>query len=92
MKYVKAEVILPEHLLRELQKYVQGKVIYVPNREGVRKRWGENSGTRDFLMQRNREIRSRFREGHTIDQLADAFCLSRESIKRIVYSKKGPQN
>lgn len=89
MKYVKAEVILPEYLLKELQKYVQGKVIYVPNREGVRKKWGENSGTRNYLIQRNREICSRFREGCSIDQLADTFCLSRDSIKRIVYSKKG---
>ncbi|RCX20478.1 hypothetical protein DFP94_103209 [Fontibacillus phaseoli] len=88
MKYIKAEVILPEDLLRELQKYVQGATLYIPKCEGVRKKWGENSGSRDFLSRRNQEIRNKFREGHSIDFLAESFCLSYDSIKRIVYSKK----
>ncbi|GIP54078.1 MULTISPECIES: CD3324 family protein [Paenibacillus] len=88
MKYMKAEVILPEDLLRELQKYVQGATLYIPKCEGVRKKWGENSGSRDFLSHRNQEICNKFREGHSIDDLAETFCLSYDSIKRIVYSKK----
>lgn len=30
MKYVKATTILPEELLVEIQKYVQGRTIYIP--------------------------------------------------------------
>jgi DNA-binding NarL/FixJ family response regulator len=87
MKYIKADTIFPEHLLKEIQKYVQGELIYIPNQEGVRKKWGENSGYREQLKSRNREIREKFLTGLRVEQLAEEFCLSTESIKRIVYSK-----
>jgi Mor family transcriptional regulator len=88
MKYLKAEDIFPKELLREVQKYVHGETVYIPNPEGLRKKWGENSGSRQFLNQRNHEIRKKFSEGVTIAQLTDQFCLSTDSIKKIVYSKK----
>jgi len=87
MKYIKAEEILPEKLLREIQDYVSGELIYIPSLEGMRKGWGEKSGTRDYLRKRNMEIRARFREGMSIDQLSEIFCLSCDSIKKIVYAK-----
>lgn len=87
MKYKRAEDILPEELLKEIQKYVTGEMLYIPSPEGGRKGWGENSGGRLYLQSRNSEIRSRFREGFSIDQLTSAFCLSYDSIKKIVYSK-----
>ena len=88
MKYVKADVIFPEHLLKEIQKYIQGDLVYIPNPEGVRKKWGDNSGNRTYLIQRNKDIRNKFREGSTIEQLSGIFCLSFDSIKKIVYSNK----
>ncbi|WP_044477419.1 CD3324 family protein [Paenibacillus antibioticophila] len=88
MKYKNADTVLPEVLLREIQKYIQGTTIYIPNTDGVRKKWGENSGSRELLIRRNREIRAKFSAGQSIDQLADTFCLSHDSIKRIVYTKK----
>lgn len=88
MKYIQANVIFPENLLKEIQKYVQGEMIYIPKPEGIRKRWGENSGNRDQLDHRNAKICEQFHEGVTIDQLVDSFCLSYDSIKKIVYSKK----
>jgi len=88
MKYVNAEIIFPEELLLEIQKYIYGGMVYVPNPEGVRKKWGENSGNRHDLNQRNKKIRLSFSEGATINQLSDRFCLSYDSIKKIVYSKK----
>lgn len=88
MSYIKADVIFPKELLREIQKYVHGETIYIPSLEGERKKWGENSGSRKFLDQRNNEIRKNFSEGMTIYQLSDLFCLSPDSIKKIVYSKK----
>ena len=88
MKYVNAEIIFPEELVKELQKYIHGGMVYVPKPEGLRKKWGENSGNRKHLSHRNDEIRHKFFVGATIDQLADQFCLSCDSIKKIVYSKK----
>lgn len=32
MKYINANVILPEKLIEEIQKYIQGKYIYIPNK------------------------------------------------------------
>ena len=87
MKYVSAD-ILPEELLREVQKYINGAMIYVPKPEGNRKRWGENSGSRKYLKQRNAEIRYQFFQGATVDQLTEQFFLSFDSIKKIVYSKQ----
>lgn len=87
MKYVKAEDIFPRQLLEEIQKYVQGELVYIPNSKGVRKRWGENSGYRQYLNHRNCMIREKYANGLVLDQIAEEFCLSIESIKRIVYSK-----
>ncbi|OPA78758.1 hypothetical protein BVG16_10660 [Paenibacillus selenitireducens] len=87
MKYQNAAGILPEKLLAEIQKYVHGEFVYIPNPEGIRKRWGENSGSRQLLRQRNTEIRERFSKGETITGLSDQFCLSYDSIKKIIYTK-----
>ena len=88
MKYVNADEVIPPELLKEVQRYIEGYMIYIPNREGVRKRWGENSGYRSQLQTRNREIRERFGAGESIDRLAEGFYLSCESIKKIVYGKQ----
>ncbi|CAG7614231.1 CD3324 family protein [Paenibacillus allorhizosphaerae] len=87
MKYVSAD-ILPEELLKEVQKYIHGAMIYVPKPEGVRRKgWGEKSGSRKYMIQRNNDIRLQFSKGATIEQLSEQFFLSCDSIKKIVYSK-----
>lgn len=89
MKYVNAEIIFPEKLLKEIQKYINdGGMVYVPKPQGLRNKWGDNSGSRKYLTIRNEMIRQKFSIGVTIDQLSDRFCLSSDSIKKIVYSKK----
>ncbi|MDQ0116736.1 CD3324 family protein [Paenibacillus harenae] len=87
MKYVNADNIFPEELLQEIQKYIQGRMVYVPTPEGQRKKWGENSGSRKHLSHRNVAIRQQYIDGATIDELSDQFCLSNDSIKKIIYSK-----
>ena len=86
MKYENARDIFPPELLAQIQRYVSGKAIYIPSAET--KKWGETSGYRRFLRDRNRDIRRDFAAGQTIDALAEQYCLSVESIRRIVYSKK----
>ncbi|MDF2653015.1 MAG: hypothetical protein K0Q73_8820 [Paenibacillus sp.] len=39
MKYVNADNIFPEELLQEIQKYIHGRMVYVPTPEGQRKKW-----------------------------------------------------
>ncbi|GAK14718.1 CD3324 family protein [Geomicrobium sp. JCM 19039] len=88
MKYVNAKSIFPKELLNEIQKYVNGEMVYVPISKGLQKKWGESSGSKSYLNHRNCEIRQQFSVGVTIDQLSNQFFLSHDSIKKIVYSKE----
>lgn len=83
MKYKNAQDILPDRLLRELQNYVSGETLYIPKSDS-KKQWGESSGARSYYKQRNTEIRQKYAQGMTIDQLADEYNLSVESIRKIV--------
>ena len=85
MKYINACSVLPDELVREIQKYVQGEAVYIPSPDGVRRRWGEKSGNRAQLAERNRDIRNRFQAGECVDRLAEAYFLSADSIRKIVY-------
>ncbi|GIP40582.1 hypothetical protein J31TS4_38620 [Paenibacillus sp. J31TS4] len=87
MNYENARDILPEELLKELQKYAAGKLLYIPSGED-RKAWGESSGYREQLQKRNLMIRNKYAYGRTVSELADEYCLSLDSIKKIIYSKK----
>lgn len=86
MNYENATDILPEDLLKRVQKFAEGKLIYVPETIGKRS-WGETSGYKQYLTERNKEIKEKFISGSTIENLADEYNLSIESIKKIVYTK-----
>ncbi|PLS01833.1 CD3324 family protein [Neobacillus cucumis] len=87
MAYVKATAILPDELISEIQKYVQGETIYIPKLEDSYQKWGIRSGSRKMLDERNMAIKKLFKNGRSIEQLADQYCLSPETIKKIVYTK-----
>ena len=87
MDYVNAGVILPDNLVVEIQKYIQGGYLYIPSQGQTRKKWGENSGNRDYIRNRNEDIRGKYTNGYKIKDLAKEFFLSTESIKKIVYRK-----
>lgn len=87
MKYENGRDIFPERLLKQIQKYAAGKLVYIPSMD-QKKDWGESTGYRDYLLKRNHDIRLKFRNGVTIEQLTDEYCLSYETIRKIVYSKK----
>lgn len=84
MKYKNATDILPDELLREVQKYVAGEALYIPS-DKERKKWGDGSGARKFFKQRNEEIRNKFSNKVSIDKLAEEYCLSTETVRKIVY-------
>lgn len=87
MKYEKAKDILPASLLREVQKYAQGKLLYVPLMDD-KKNWGEASGYRQKLLKRNHMIYNKYSHGISISELADEYFLSIDAIKKVIYSKK----
>ena len=87
MQYENAKDILPESLLKEVQKYAEGKAIYIPKRTR-REGWGEASGYREKLNKRNGAILNRYSAGASIMEIAEEFYLSPETIKKIVYGKK----
>ena len=87
MKYENAKDILPAKLLEEVQKYAEGKVIYIPRTEKGRG-WGEASGYREKLNKRNALICSRYSAGQSVMEIAEEFFLSPETIKKLVYGRK----
>lgn len=88
MKYRNAKDIFPEKLLKQIQKYVSGETIYIP--AGAEKKdWGATSGYQQFIRDRNTAIRDAFQHGKPIETLMDEYSLSYDSVKKIVYSKKG---
>ena len=86
MKYENAKEILPEALLKEVQKYAGGKLLYIPV-ENEAKSWGEASGYRQKLLKRNVMISNRYKAGATLSELAEEYFLSLDSIKKIVYGR-----
>ena len=87
MKYENARDVLPPDVLKLVQRHSAGKLIYVPQAR-ERLPWGERSGYRLQLDERNAAIRRRFVAGSTADDLADEYFLTPETIKKIVYSRK----
>ena len=84
MKYKKATDILPDKLLKEVQKYIEGESLYIPKTNN-RKKWGEETGSKRFYLQRNEEIRNKFFHKIPIETLAEEYGLSYETIRKIVY-------
>lgn len=87
MKYFNAQVILPDALVKELQAYVQGEYIYVPVEQEQQKRWGEVSGYRQELEQRNQQIKAEYQNGISMERLSEKYCLSVYAVRKIIYQK-----
>lgn len=87
MDYKKGVEVLPARLLREIQEYVEGSLVYIPKKSN-RAGWGYVSGARRSIDQRNQKIISLFEQGETIFNLADEFHLGEDTIKKIIYGKK----
>lgn len=87
MNYVNAKAILPAILLAEVQKYAEGKVIFIPKSE-KRTGEGETSGYRQSLMKRDDVICSRYSSGQAINEIAEEFFLSPEMVKKLVHGSR----
>ena len=87
MKYQNADSVFPAALLAEIQKYVQNGMVYIPKTKETHKKWGENTGFRKYIIDRNNMIRKKFQMSDSIEILATEYNLSVETVKKIVYSK-----
>jgi len=88
MKYIKAQDVLPEEIIKIIQEYVDGKYFYVPRKNENHKAWGEKSGIKSRLRVRNNEIYKKYIDGVTIDVLTREYYLSEKSIRRIIGQEK----
>ncbi|GAA0741076.1 CD3324 family protein [Clostridium oceanicum] len=88
MKYAKAQDVLPEEILKIIQKYVDGKYLYIPRKNENHKSWGEKSGIKSVLKIRNAEIYKKYIKGTTVYKLTQEYYLSEKSIRRIISQQK----
>lgn len=87
MNYKKGAEVLPARLLKEIQEYVEGSLVYIPKKSS-KAGWGYISGARQLIDRRNKKIISLFEQGETIEALSDRFHLGDDTIRKIVYGKK----
>ncbi|WNR43626.1 CD3324 family protein [Paenibacillus roseipurpureus] len=84
MSYKNGKDVLPPNLLKQLQEYIQGEIVYIPKKEQKRAGWGENNGTRIIIERRNREIFRLYQTGSSVMELIKVFHLSEDSIRKII--------
>lgn len=85
MSYVNAEDVLPKHLVEEIQRYVDGQLLYIPRKMENSLAWGEKKGTKEELLKRNQEIIDYYKDGHTVEELSKLFFLSEKRIRGIIH-------
>jgi Mor family transcriptional regulator len=88
MKYVNAQNVLPEELIKTIQEYMDGEFLYIPRKNGNEMAWGEISGAKESLNERNDRIFSSFKAGASIAELEQNYYLSEQSIRRIIRQRK----
>ena len=84
MSYIKAEEILPEELIRQIQEYADGVYIYIPRKPGTRHAWGQKTDYKAELIIRNEHIRIDHASGESVTALSRKYHLSEKSIRRIL--------
>ena len=88
MQYRNGKDVLPPDLLKEIQKYLCGELLYIPRKNESRAAWGQKSGLRDKVFFRNTRIIESYRTGKSVDDLTDEYCLSEASIRKIIYNSR----
>ena len=77
MGYIRAADVLPEQLILEIQKYVDGQMLYIPRKCEEHSRWGEKSGTRENLEKRDRHIFDICQDDRHLNYQKSIICLKR---------------
>lgn len=88
MNYKNAEHVLPQDLLERIQEYTDGELIYIPRKLSNKKNWGQNTETRIYLHDRNREILHKYELGNKVREIAEQYFLSEKTIYKIIAYEK----
>ncbi|HHW10703.1 MAG TPA: hypothetical protein GXX29_12095 [Firmicutes bacterium] len=88
-RYSNAKEVLPAHLLREVQKHVEGVLLYIPSADEHRRPWGSLTGLRQELKTRNEAIREEYRRGAGLEFLAEKYHLSYDTVRKIIRPRQG---
>lgn len=88
MSYQRANHIIPNALLKQVQEYVDGECIYIPRKTGNKKAWGSRTSTRKELQHRNIRIYQDYLAGNSLQTLSEKYFLSLKSIQRIIWEQK----
>ncbi|MFD3260125.1 MULTISPECIES: CD3324 family protein [Paenibacillus] len=91
VSYKNGKDVLPPRLLKELQRHIQGELLYIPKPEQNRASWGELSGSRTSIANRNQEIFRKYCSGLSVRDLAEMYYLSDESIRKILTKMRTAQ-
>ena len=86
MSYIRADEILPRELIEAIQRYVDGKSIYIPRKQ--KREWGSGTSARKFFCERNKEIYEASQNGASMRELSLRYSLSEKSIQRILRQQK----
>ncbi len=88
MGYLKATDVLPKDVVEEVQKYVDGELLYFPRKKNYRRKWGDTTGIKETLSVRNLSIYKDYMNGMNLKTLSDKYFLTPKSIGRIVRNEK----
>ena len=84
MKYMNAAEVLPEKLVKQIQTYIDGELLYIP-KASKKIGWGTASGSRLYYKERNEEIQTLYKKGYSMEELAKKYNLAYSTIKKIIY-------
>lgn len=88
MRYINATQVLPENLLKEIQKYADGILLYIPRITDCKRPWGADTETRKELARRNAVIFEEYRKGTAVQVLSEQYFLSVKTIRRIISEQR----
>lgn len=74
----------PPGIARRATGLHPGELLYIPKKTEERVRWGENSGSRQEIANRNEEIFCSHSSGCSVNELQKRYHLSEESIRKII--------
>ncbi|SFE45675.1 Mor transcription activator family protein [Paenibacillus catalpae] len=83
-RYKNGKDVLPQTLLRQIQQYIDGELLYIPKQSEERAGWGQLSGTKARINDRNDEIYAEYCKGQSIADLERVYFLSGDSLRKII--------
>lgn len=91
MVYKNARGVLPDTLIEEIQKYVDGASIYIPAKTEQKTEWGHRNGTKARYAKRNAEICSLFARNVSLTELSQRYYLSADTLRKIIRTAEKKQ-